>query len=264
MNHLFRVFLSLLALVILLGFTMGCGKPAEGKLTNPILIKDGNGKVRNFNLYLPKGGGEGRPLLVYFHGVRSEKFKTMPVLKGYTGSPVDETGLIPFCNTRGIVLLEMLPSYSYRNLNVEAHGWSPFEKETGGIETCIDSVIKEYEIDVDQIYLAGISAGAVMCNHLANRRPEIYRGIISHSQAHISERDDVLDPVKTDRPFRVVICYTKGDYQNLKDICEKSYVKYRDHGYSVTLIRDLPPKSHKWSNSSNGRLWRLLTRPGTD
>jgi len=259
-----RIMFPILIGILILGPLTGCRKTEEGKFTNPIPIEDENGKVRNFNLYLPKGGGEGRPLLVYFHGVRSEKFKNIPVLKGYTGSPVEETGLIPFCNARCIVLLEILPSYSYRNLGVEAHGWSPFEKETGGIEKCIDSVIRKYDIQRDQVYLAGISAGAVMCNHLANRRPGVYRGILSHSQAHISETDEILDPVDTDNPFRVIIAYTKGDYRNLKEICELSYARYKEKGYPAFLIRDLPPKSHKWSNSSNARFWRMLTRTGTD
>ncbi len=236
----------------------GCSKSESGKLTNPIEIVDSAGVTRNYNLYLPEKGEGDLPLLVYFHGVVSDGFKNMPVLKGYTGSPAAETGLVPFCNANKIILLEMLPSYTYKFLDVDASGWSPFDKEIDGIEKCIDTVIREYNIDRKKVYLAGISAGAVISNHLANRRPQKYSAILSHSQAYISENNVILEPVESEIKFRVIICYTKGDYKNLKDICESSYKKYKEKNFDVVLLRDLPPLSHKWSNSTNGRFWRLL------
>ena len=238
----------------------GCSESERGKLSNPIEIVDSAGVIRNYNIYFPEKGEGDLPLIVYFHGVRSDGFKDKPVLKGYTGSPVEETGLLPFCNINKIVLLEILPSYSYKFLDVDAFGWSPFDKEIEGIEKCIDTVIDKYNIDGEKIYLAGISAGAVMINHLANRKPEKYRAILSHSQAYISENNEILDPADHERKFKVIICYTKGDYKNLKDICERSYKKYKESDYDVVILRDLPPLNHKWSNSSNGRFLRLLNR----
>ena len=245
---------------ILLLVPQGCSKSDRGKLSNPIKIVDTAGLVRNYNIYFPEKGDGDLPLFIYFHGVRSDRFKEKPVLKGYTGSPVEETGLLPFCNTNKIVLLEILPSYSYKFLDVDASGWSPFGKEIGGIEKCIDTVIDEYNIDRNRVFLAGISAGAVMANHLANRRPEKYKAILSHSQAYINENDEILDPSDHEKKFRVIICYTKGDYKDLKDICERSYKKYKESGYDIVILRELPPLSHKWSKSSNGRFWRLLNR----
>ncbi|MEN8222242.1 MAG: PHB depolymerase family esterase [Acidobacteriota bacterium] len=253
------LFFIVILQIVLLVFP-GCSKSVKGKLSNPIEIKDMNGVIRNYNIYFPERSDGDLPLLVYFHGVRSEGFRDKPVLKGYTGSPVKETGLIPFCKANKIVLLEILPSYTYRFLDVDAYGWSPFHKEFGGIEKCIDTVIDEYNIDMDNVYLAGISAGAVMSNHLANRRPGKYNAILSHSQAYISEKNDILVPVDSAEKFKVIICYTKGDYKNLKDICEQSYVKYKDNGFNAVILRNLPPLSHKWSNSTNGRFWRLLGR----
>jgi len=259
MKRIKHILFFIFIVQILLLFIFGCAESSKGKLSNPIEIADSSGVIRNFNIYFPKKGEGELPLLVYFHGVRSEGFKDKPVLKGYTGSPVSETGLIPFCNANSIILLEILPSYTYKFLDVEASGWSPFEKEIEGIETCIDTVIKKYNIDSGQVYLAGISAGAVMSNHLANRWPGKFRGILSHSQAYISEKNEILEPIDSGKKFKVIICYTKGDYQNLKDICESSYEKYKEHNYNVVILRDLPPSGHKWSNSTNGRFWRLLS-----
>jgi len=265
MRFIFKTIIYLLILIVTFGFYLNCNKKSKGKLSNPVKIIDNNGVERNYNLYLPDTISKQKfPLIVYFHGVRSDGFKGIAVLKGYTGSPVAETGLIPFCNVNGIALLEILPSYSYKFLDVNAHGWSPFDKEIGGVEKCIDTVIDEYNIDVNNVYLTGISAGAVMSNHLANRRPGKYKAILSHSQAYISENNEILFPVDSIKKFRVIICYTKGDYRNLKDICEKSYEKYNEKGYDTVILRDLPPLSHKWSNSTNGRFWRLLSRTRTD
>lgn len=263
-NILAIVFTILLVggFVLIKGLTTGHDVDKEAALHNPVRVVDKNGVTRNYKLYLPVKSDEDIPLLVYFHGVRSEGFRDKHVLKGYTGSPLIETGLIPFCRVNNIALLEILPSYTYRFMDLDAHGWSPFEKEIDGIEKCIDTISGKYNIDNRKIFLAGISAGAVMSNHLANRRPGKYKAIISHSQAYISEDNKVLIPDGKGKKFGVVFCYTKGDYKNLKDICERSYKIYKENGYNTVLLRDLPPLSHKWSNSTNGRFWRSLLMTG--
>jgi len=251
-------------IIIFSGFTASCKDNNSGVLNNPISVFDENGVMRNYNLHLPDKSDGDSPLLVYFHGVRSEGFKNMPVLKGYTGSPLKETGLIPFCRMNGIALLEILPSYSYKFLDVKAYGWSPFEKEINGVEKCIDIVIENFNIDSGNVFLAGISAGAVLSHHLANRRPGKYKAILSHSQAYISENDEILYPEVSGDKFGVVFCYTKGDYDNLKEFCEESYNVYKKNGYNTVILRDLPLLGHKWSNSTNGRFWRSLIRTGGD
>lgn len=262
MKFSLKIITCILILLIQAGVYSGCTKNREGVLSNPIKVIDKNGVERNYNLHLPDKSDGDLPLLVYFHGVRSDEFKNKPVLKGYTGSPLKETGLKPFCRINGIALLEILPSYSYKFLDVKAYGWSPFEKEIDGIEKCIDVVLENFNIDSEEVYLAGISAGAVLSHHLANRRPGKYKAILSHSQAYISENNEILSPKVSGIKFGVVFCYTKGDYENLKEFCEKSYSVYKKNGYNSVLIRDLPPLSHKWSNSTNGRFWRSLLRTG--
>ncbi len=262
MKFSFKIIILILILIIPAGSYFGCAKNSKRILSNPIEVIDKNGVERNYNLHLPEKSGGDLPMLVYFHGVRSQEFKNKPVLKGYTGSPLEETGLIPFCRMNGVALLEILPSYSYKFLDVKAYGWSPFEKEIDGIEKCIDLVVENFNIDSGNVFLAGISAGAVLSHHLANRRPGKYKAILSHSQAYISENNEILSPVIYGKKFGVVFCYTKGDYDNLKEFCEESYSVYKKNGYNPVILRDLPPLSHKWSNSTNGRFWRSLQRAG--
>ncbi len=258
------IILYLIVLFFISALYSRCENDDKKRVSNPVQIVDENGAARNYNLYFPRKSNTKVPLLVYFHGVMSKGFKNKAVLKGYTGSPLSETGLIPFCRVNRIALLEILPSYTYKFMDLTARGWSPFSKEIGGIEKCIDTVVEEYNVDKKKVYLAGISAGAVLANHLANKRPEKYAAILSHSQGYISENNDILMPAVTDNKFGVVICYTKGDYDDLKNICEKSYEIYKKNGYNIIILRNLPPASHKWSNSTNGKFWRLLLRIGGD
>ena len=246
-------------------FVSGCGKNSlEYKIhKTPFEVKDKLGTKREYKIFMP-GSKQNIPLLIYFHGVMSEKFEDKPVLKGYTGSPVEETGLIPFCRINKIALLVIKPAYSYKFLDVESYGWSPFEKEINGIEKVINIILEKFNIDRGRVYLAGISAGAVLSNHLANRRPEFYSAIFSHSQGYISEDNKLLEPAVDGAKFGVVIGYTKGDYKNLIEICNKSYEIYKKNGYKVVLLKGLPPRSHKWSKSSNGRFWKYLNKTGKE
>jgi len=240
----------------------GCRASRLGKvLETPFSVVDQAGNAREYRLFLPDVKGGQIPLLVYFHGVISPCFKRIPSLKGYTGSPIEETGLIPFCRSRGIALLVPRAKYEYTFLNCPSVGWLT-PKEIDGVEKIIDTVAARFNIDHRRIYLAGISAGAVFSHFLANRRPRFYSAIISHSQAYVSERGEVLTPAEKGPRFGVVFCYNIGDYQQLIQFCIDSEKIYRLEGYRTILLRDLPPKGHAWSSRNNGRFWKLLLRLG--
>jgi predicted esterase len=251
--------LGLLALATVL---QSCGPSRPDRvLETPYPVVDDSGNSRSYRLFLPSGGGRRQPMLVYFHGVISPGFKRIPSLKNYTGSPVEETGLIQFCRARGIILLVPTARYGYTFLKCSSVGWL-IAKEIDGVEKIIDTVIAHYAVDPKRVYLAGLSAGAGMSHHLANRRPHFYNAIISHSQAYVNQAGEVLPPVEKGPQFGVVYCYNAGDYQNLIRICIDSERLYREYGYRTTLLRDLPPRGHAWSSVNNGRFWKLLNRLG--
>ena len=255
-----------LAAAVSFFFPQGCrndGPKGYRILHTPIPVVDALGNKRRYHLYIPSAGGEKKiPLMVYFHGVRSDCFKKNPALKGYTGSPVEETGLIGLCKLHKMALLVPEAEYEYMFLNCPSRGWSPFEKEIDGIEKMIDAVVGHYPISRKEIYLVGISAGAVLSHHLANRRPAFYNSILSHSQGYIAEDNRLLHPREKGPRFGVVFCYTRGDYKNLVSICIDSEKIYRDKGYRTILLKDLPPKNHSWANQGNRRFLRYLKRVG--
>lgn len=254
------VILSALSL-LLLGHCKA-GKREAQCLQTPFEIIDNSGNKREYRVFLPPHqAGESFPLLVYFHGVWSEEFKKkIPALRHYTGSPVEETGLIELSRKKRFVLLVPTARYEFKSLkNCTARGWK-LDEEIDGIEKMIDKIAAEYDIAKDEIYLAGISAGAVICHHLANKRPYYYAAVLSHSQAYTDKegKGKVRQPAIRGPQFGVLFAYNIGDYPNLIEYCHESYNIYRDYGYRTELLKDLPPRGHAWSVQSNEKFWAIL------
>lgn len=255
--------LHVLVLALLsMGLWLNCGNQHSYEiLDTPYQIVDQWGKSRAYTVYIPSSR-KGIPLLVYFHGVMSDGFNSIPALADYTGSPVEETGLVEFCRRNHIMLLAPRPAYTYTFLNRRASGWLPFEREADGVEQLIDRIIKEYPVSAGEVYLAGISAGAGFCHHLANHRPGFYSAILSHSQGYVNEKNDLLKPGIPGPQFGVVFAYTRGDYDNLVDVCVGSERIYRQSGYQTVLLKNLAPINHSWDRESNRRFWRYLKKVG--
>ena len=233
-------------------------------LHTPFEIIDELGNKREYRVFLPPAAGDkALPLLVYFHGVWSEEFKEkIPALKNYTASPVEETGLIGLSRDKKFALLVPEAYYELKALkNCTAKGWK-MDEEIDGIEKIIDKIVSEYNISKQEIYLAGISAGAVLCHYLANKRPDYYAALLSHSQAYTDKegKGKVRRPALKGPQFGVLFAYTKGDYANLIEYCKESYQIYKESGYRVELLKDLPPLSHTWAAQSNEKFWSLLQK----
>jgi len=255
---------ALASALVLTTVLPGCrqGAPAAALLHTPFAVTDDAGNSREYRLYMP--GKKGRvPLMLYFHGVISPGFKNIPSLRDYTGSPVEETELIPFCREHGIALLVPEALYEYTFLKCRSKGWLTV-KEIDGVEKIIDTVVGRFPIDRDRVYLAGISAGAVFSHYLANRRPRFYSAVLSHSQAYVDPDGVVLRPAEKGPRFGVVFCYNQGDYKNLIAFCIESERIYREDGYRTALLRDVPPRGHAWSATNNARFWDLLTALGQE
>ncbi len=250
--------------VMLVLFMTGCQRHEYEVLHSPYKVTDQLDNTREYRVFVPSYESDKKlPLLVYFHGVRSDCFqKKYPALKNYTGSPIEETGLIEFCKTNRIVLLVPEPKYEFIFLNCICKGWGPFKKEIDGIEKIIDSVVEKLPINKKRIFLAGLSAGAVLTFHLANRRPEFYNSILSHSQGSMYENVQYMMPSKKGPRFGVVLGYTKGDYTNLIQICIETEKIYKKYNYRVELMKNLPPDTHRWSITSNAVFWNNLNKLG--
>jgi predicted esterase len=248
-------------------FLHRCTREAKGSiLQTPFEIVDHFGSKREYRVFLPpRAGDTPLPLLLYFHGVWSEEFsKKIPALRNYTGSPVEETGLIELSRRKGFVLLVPEALYEFKALkNCTARGWK-MDEEIDGIEKIIDKIAAEYPISKAKIYLAGISAGAVLCHHLANKRPHYYAAVLSHSQAYTNKegKGKVRKPAVKGPQFGVLFAYNEGDYPDLIKYCGESYRLYKEAGYRTELLKNVPPRGHTWSVQTNDRFWSLLQKLG--
>jgi len=266
-----RRFVLSLSLILIIGFLFSCHrdkKVAGTVLQTPFEVVDRLGNKRDYRIFFPpqiESGTAPLPLLVYFHGVWSPEFpKKIPALRNYTASPVEETGLIELSRRKGFVLLVPEALYEFKALkNCTAKGWK-IDEEIDGIEKIIDRVAREYSIARGKIFLAGISAGAVLCHYLANKRPHYYAALLSHSQAYTDKqgKGKVRKPVLEGPQFGVLFAYNEGDYANLIEYCDESHRLYKESGYRTELLKDLPPRGHTWSIETNDRFWSLLQKLG--
>jgi pimeloyl-ACP methyl ester carboxylesterase len=230
----------------------------EPVVSSPLEIIDKNGWQRNFRLFFPEKKTSNLPLLVYFHAVASAEFaEKVPSLRHYHPSFIEVTGLIDFCREQKIVLLVPDALYEYDFLGCKAKGWV-IKDEMNGIEMMIDQVVEKYKLDKKGVYLAGISAGAVLSHYLANRRPKKYQAILSHSQGYDDGYANPKMPDNRGPKFGVLFVFNKGDYPNLIQLCLGSKKLYDQKNYKTQLIPDVLPQGHAWSAENNSLFWKTL------
>jgi len=260
-----RLVPTILLFIIAALFFCRCTREAKGHVQQtPFEIVDRLGNKRNYRVFFPpRAGDKPLPLIVYFHGVWSEEFsQKVPALKNYTASPIEETGLIELSRRKGFLLLVPEALYEFKSLrNCTAKGWK-MDEEIDGIEKIIDKVAVEYPVLKEKIYLTGISAGAVLCHHLANKRPYYYAAVLSHSQAFTNKegKGKVRKPAVKGPQFGVLFAYNEGDYPDLIKYCGESFQLYKEAGYRTELLKNVPPRGHTWSVQSNDRFWSLLQK----
>lgn len=168
-NHL----LSLSILVLAAGFLLGgrsYGDP-KGKSINRSF--DHDGLERSYQLYLPSGiqQKEDYPLIVVLHGGGGSARSVIRLTQGRFNKIADEEDLIvvyPEAVRRYWNEGRSEPiSYAHRN-EVD---------DVGFISSMIESLVEEYDIDKNRVYLSGISNGGFMAFRMACERPELITAI---------------------------------------------------------------------------------------
>jgi poly(hydroxyalkanoate) depolymerase family esterase len=157
-----------LSLVIVLSFMVCAG--ASAKRVN--LVSMG----RNFVVVIPDQLSKGpKPLLVLLHGCKQSPSL---ILEG--------TQLEVEANKNGFIILAP-EQPNYYNMD---HCWNWFldfqqqrhiTTEMGQIISGIDAVSKIHPVDVDKIFVTGISAGGVMAHNLTACYPDVFSGSAIHS-----------------------------------------------------------------------------------
>lgn len=141
----------------------------EGSVPDPV-------GTRAYNLHLPPGGAGGKPLVVYLHGCTQSieeaeaatGFSTLADLEGfavlYVAQNVTEGTSAPLADGNGMGCWNwFLPENQQRGSG-----------EAAIITGLTLDIVGEHDIDADRVYIAGISAGAMMAVNLAAAYPDVY------------------------------------------------------------------------------------------
>lgn len=126
------------------------------------------GELRAFK-HIPQGLPADSPLVVALHGcvMSASKFD-------------DETGWTKYADMGKFALL--LPQQGFNNHLLQCFNWflpSDTQRNRGealSIKQMIDKVVSDHAIDPEQIYIAGLSAGAAMSVVMLATYPELFAG----------------------------------------------------------------------------------------
>lgn len=130
---------------------------------------------RHYLLYLPKGYDAAKrlPLVVMLHGCRQDA-DTFARVTRMNGIADRENFLVLYPEQRRL-------ANSLRCWN-----WFSRSAQTGAGEAAIladmvRSIVEEHSVDIERVYVAGLSAGAAMANNLAVCHAELFAACALHS-----------------------------------------------------------------------------------
>lgn len=139
------------------------GQPAQVQRAMTLPVGPGRTRPCSYLLYLPKGyaeSKEGWPLVLFLHGA-GERGDRLELVKKHGPPMLAEKGkALPF-----ILVSPQCPR----------DGWWP--KETAMLADLLDEVVARHRVDVDRVYVTGLSMGGMGTWALAAAQPRRFAAI---------------------------------------------------------------------------------------
>lgn len=244
-----RHFIAGIALAAL--FSLGlaaepAAKPSDGKDgktgTFPDEKMQVNGKERAYRLMVPDAvdGKKAVPLLFAFHGLLDSK-DLMPLY-----SRLDD-----LAKKEGFVLVYP---------NGVNRAW-PIVKEFAKddfafFDMLYEQLTEKYNIDLNRVYLTGMSNGAYFSNLLASQRSEKIAAIAPHSGGIGFVG---LGDLKVKNKYAVLVIHGADDIIVKVDEGRKTRDYYQKQGHPVEYI-EVPKHNHFWATGAdiNTKIWKYF------
>ncbi|MCC6749392.1 MAG: hypothetical protein IT371_17135 [Deltaproteobacteria bacterium] len=143
---------------------------------------DFGGNKRLIAVYVPSGYSEkkGVPLILHFHGWRPPPAEVLDEIKYVWGPVADAKGFIAVA-PEGLPCPELNPKEPYACFREESEG--PF------LKALVESLGKQYNLDLQRIYLSGHSGGGYFVQGMGLMESTLYAAVMVWSGGCISAKD---------------------------------------------------------------------------
>ncbi len=217
-------------------FASGCSYPPSVQVSPEAVAV--NQTARSYRLVVPHGLAKDAPVVVAWHGF-GDTAESMAQYTGLDGLAARHQFLLVYPE-------------------VEKGGWR--YPRPGAPNTGIDADVEFFDallgdlsrhasIDLDRIYVVGMSQGATFVQWLAIQRARDIAAVVAHSGGPPQEVDSTT--------FQVPIMLIAGTHDHLvHDALQKSA---RDYGAEAAFV-SVPGLGHAWSNKHNEAIWTFLSR----
>ncbi|WP_158265445.1 alpha/beta hydrolase family esterase [Blastopirellula marina] len=220
---------------LFLVFALGClPLPSVQVSTQSVTV---NQTARSYRLVVPDGLPEGRPVVIAWHGF------------GDTAESMAKYSDLDRLADRHQFLL-VYPE-------VEKGGWryplpgAPNTNADADVEffdALLSDLPRHATIDLEHVYVVGMSQGATFAQWLASQRPRDIAAVVAHSGGAPKE----LDPAV----FQVPIMLIAGTEDLVHDSMQQSAAKYKTEVEFVSV----PGLGHAWDSRQNEAIWEFLSR----
>lgn len=195
---------------------------------------DVNGEPRQFLLYSPDKISAKLPLVLVFHG-----------FSGTAQRIRESSQLHEMVNDEGVLLAYMDGDSTWRRPD-PVRG-SP---DVEFFDEICRQLLKDYPIDPDRIYVAGMSMGGDFAIRLGGKRSNQIAAVVSQGMI-------TTEAVEAERPFPLLVIVGTKDDRVSKELMDTVPDQFREKGHSVEVIR---PEGigHWWHVPLNETIFRFL------
>lgn len=209
--------------------------PAE--ISNDTLTVDG--VERHYRIVIPHGLPETAPIVFAFHGI-GDSTESMALY-----SRLDRLAV-----RSGFVLVypaALKSMWATANVDLTNPETIP---DVRFFDELLENLASHRSINLNRVYLVGMSNGASFAQVLAAARAEKVAAIVAHSGAKPHDL-----PTKMSRPAMLIV----GAEDSAMTAMQADVEQYRSHGTVVEFL-SIPGLGHEWSSRHNAEMWKFLSR----